>query len=282
MKLKTPIILLSVICSAAQSSELDNLIDSSGAILQQLQTGTMLVGAAIDYGHTGQGMTSGNVSELGHISDSQLQAYNMALTGFQYSYQPYGDAQTTLEQAADEQLGLMSEAVDVFTEVTTELMVAAQVNEAAVQAVDSPKDQEALQTFVAENDLSITQESVDTYNTALDDVEAYGNTAAAYLAVSQSKEATSFFETGAEGNNTRVDQAVLSYDANNQWVMMKWQGTNNATAVYLNGASYSGLDVYVDDTTVLQAGLESDYYHHSLAAQGYDCYMNQSGCDHEY
>lgn len=109
-------------------------------------------------------------------------------------------------------------------------------------------------------------------------VEEHANTASAYLAVSQNKEAVQFLSQGAENNNSNADLASISYNANRQWVRMSWSGTNNASAVYLNGQNF-GLDLYLTDAEVLAAGSESDYYNSSLVANGYNCYVNQMECD---
>lgn len=275
MKIKK-ILPLCLLSSGLAANELDTLIDASGAISQQLETARLLIGAATMYGHTGVGMSTGNLSEQAHISTEQLDAYNDALQGM-VNFKPYGDVQTVLEEAAYQEIELLDQAVTVFTEVATELMVAVEVNEAAVEAA-SPVEKEQVQILVATNDLTISQESVDTFNSSLDQVEEHANTASAYLAVSQNKEAVAFLSHGAENNNSNADLSSVSYDANRQWVSMSWNNTNNASAVYLNGQNF-GLDLYMTDAEVLAAGTTSEYYNSSLVANGYNCYVNQMECD---
>lgn len=268
-----PLFLLS---SDLVANELDTLIDASGVISDQLTKATLMVGAATMYANQGSGLSSGSLSQQAHISTEHLDAYNNALQGMS-NFKPYGDVQTSLEKAAYQEIELLDQAVTVFTEVATELMVAVEVNDMAVEAA-SPVEKEQVQTYVAANDLTISQESIETYNDSLDQVEEHANTASAYLAVSQNKEAVQFLSQGAEGNNSNADLASISYDANRQWVKMSWSGTNNASAVYLNGQNF-GLDLYLTDAEVLAAGSESDYYNSSLVAQGFDCYVNQTECE---
>ena len=70
---------LLAISTAVQSNELDNLINSSSAIVDQIDTGVKLVGAATDYAHTGGGLSNGTLSSTAHISEAQVDAYNSAL-----------------------------------------------------------------------------------------------------------------------------------------------------------------------------------------------------------
>ena len=62
---------------------------------------------------------------------------------------------------------------------------------------------------------------------------------------------------------------------------MSWAGTNNATAVYLNGQNY-GLDLYVTEADVLAIGSDSEYYLTGPTAQGFNCFMSQGDCEYEY
>ena len=49
-------------------------------------------------------------------------------------------------------------------------------------------------------------------------------------------------------------------------------GTNNATAVFLNGNDNFGLDVYATQAEILVAGQESEFYLTGPTAQGYNCF----------
>jgi hypothetical protein len=272
------ILCLLAISSVAQSDPLNDLIDSSSAIVDQMTTGIKLVGAAQEYAHHGDALSDGTLSSTAHISSEQLQAYNNALNGMQF-YLPFGSVQSVLEERASEELSLMTDAVDVFTEVVVEMVQVAQVAEMA-ETAESPAEQEQVQEFVAENQemLTISQEQVDTYNYSVDNIETHANNASAFIAVAANTEAVDFLQQGAENNNTTAEQANLNYSTANQWVSMSWANTNNATAVYLNGSDGIGLDLYVSEAEVLIAGSESEFFQTSPLGQGYSCFMYGEEC----
>lgn len=276
--LKKAICLLAI-CSAATSSELDTLINSSSAIVDQIDKGIRLVGAAQEYSYQGTGLSNGQLSQTAHITSEQLQAYNNALAGMS-SYQAYGSVQDVLENRASEELVLMNDAVDTFTEVVVDMIQVVEVAEMAETAA-SPAEEAEVQEFVAQNQevLTITQEEVETYNQSVDDIETHANNASAFIAVAANSEAVGFLQQGAENNNTTAEEATLTYNASYQWVQMSWSGTNNATAVYLNGQSSFGLDLYKSEAEVLLAGSESEFYLTSPIGQGYNCFMYGEDCE---
>ena len=273
--------LLAISSAAHSATELDNLINASSAIVDQIDRGIKLVGAGQQYAYSGTGLSDGTLSGSAHISTVQLDAYNNALAGMS-TYLPYGSVQDVLNERAAQELDLMDNAIDTFTEVVVEMVQVVEVAEMAETAA-SPDEESAVQDFVASKQevLTISQDEVDTYNQSIDDIETHANQASAFIAVAENQEAVSFLEQGAENNNTTAEQATLNYSANNQWVSMSWAGTNNATAVYLNGQNY-GLDLYVTEADVLAIGSDSEYYLTGPTAQGFNCFMSQGDCEYEY
>ena len=89
--MKKMILPLLVLSSVAQSDELDNLIDTSSAIVDQLTTGIKLVGAA-SYAHHGDALPLEPIAKCTHKLRT-IQAYNAALYDMA-NYKPYGDMQT--------------------------------------------------------------------------------------------------------------------------------------------------------------------------------------------
>jgi hypothetical protein len=274
MKNKLKILSLLALSSVAASSELDNLLDTSTAIVNQIDTGIRLVGAAQGYAHHGDALSDGTVSSTAHISTEQLDAYNSALTDFATNYQPYGDLTAVLESKAADELDLMNNAVDTFTEVVVEMVQVVEVQE-RLEEVATPAQEEEVQTFVSDNMqvLQIEQETVDTYNQSVDDIETHANNASAYLAVANSEDAVTFFEQGIENANTTAEQTSIMYDANQQWVTMGYNTTRNLTAVYLNGIDDIGIDLYVTEADILAAGSDSEFYLTGPTALGYKCFM---------
>jgi hypothetical protein len=265
---------LLALCSVAQSSELDNLINTSTDIVNQIDTGIKLVGAATEYSYAGSGLSDGTLSTTAHISTEQLDAYNNALSSFAVNYMPYGDVKAVLELKADTELDLMNDAVGTFTEVVVDMIAVQEVATKAVEA-ESPQEEAEVQEFVAQNQeaLTISQEEVDTYNQSIDDIETHANNASAFLAVANNEQAVAFLEQGVENANTTAEQTTIFYDANAQWLAMGYNTTRNLTAVYLNGQNF-GLDLYYSEADVLTAGSESEFYLSSPLGQGYDCFMN--------
>jgi hypothetical protein len=276
--MKKMIIPLLVLSSVAHSDEYDALLESSQAIVDQITQGVLLVGAATEYAHHGDALSSGTLSDTAHISSEQLQAYNDALYGMN-TYLPYGDIQAVLEGKAVAELELMDNAIETFTEVVVDMIAVQQVAEIASEA-KTPQEEAEVQEFVTANVevLTIDQEEVDTYNQAVDDIETHANNASAFLAVAGNEQAVEFLEQGIENANTTAEQTNIFYDANAQWVAMGYNTTRNLTAVYLNGQNF-GLDLYATEADILAAGSESEFFQTSPVALGYECFMNQTECE---
>jgi hypothetical protein len=276
--MKKMIIPLLVLSSVAHSDEYDALLESSQAIVDQITQGVLLVGAATEYAHHGDALSSGTLSDTAHISSEQLQAYNDALYGMN-TYLPYGDIQAVLEGKAVAELELMDNAIETFTEVVVDMIAVQQVADIASEA-KTPQEEAEVQEFVTANVevLTIDQEEVDTYNQAVDDIETHANNASAFLAVAGNEQAVEFLEQGIENANTTAEQTNIFYDANAQWVAMGYNTTRNLTAVYLNGQNF-GLDLYATEADILAAGSESEFFQTSPVALGYECFMNQTECE---
>jgi hypothetical protein len=263
---------LLAISSAVQSNELDNLIDSSSAIVDQITTGIKLVGAATEYANTGGGLSDGTLSSTAHITAEQVDAYNSALSNMS-TYLPYGDVRKVLNDMAMDSLADMDTAIDTFVDVTIDLVSVQQVAEKA-ETASTPQQEKEVQTFVVENQqmLTITQEDVDTYNTSVDQIETSANEASAYLAVANS-EAADFLQQSIEDNNSTADTVSIFYDSNAQWVSMGYSMTRNLTIVTLNGGNDFGLDMYYSEADILALGTETEFYRTSPVAMGYDCFF---------
>lgn len=259
--------------SAVQASSLDTLIETSGDIVNQIDKGILLTGAGMTFAIEGSALSSGNLSSTAHISTQQLEAYNNALEDFANNYQPYGSVKTILETQAAESLQLLNEALDVFTQVTVELITVQDVNTRVTEAA-TPNQEAEVQEFVAQNQqmLTISQDQLDTFNQSLDDVETYANQASAYLAVASS-EAADFLQQNVEQANTTANDVNIFYDVNSQAVMMGYPMQRNLTVISLMGENNYGLDLYVSEADILMAGSESEFYQTGPTALGYKCFM---------
>ena len=268
---------LCLLSSAVQSSELDDLIATSGAIVSQIDRGILITGAAMGYAHTGTGLSSGQLSGTAYISEEQVTAYGNALNGM-VAYLPYGSAQDYLDEQAQDQLADMEAAIDDFTEVVVDMLSVVEVNEMS-EAADNPDDQAAVQEYVAANDMSISQEDADNYNQSLDDVELAANTAAAYIAVSSNPDAVAYLDQAAQDNNTRIEQNTLSYSSSNQAVSITWASGSAASSIYLNGTGDFGIDIYMSDAVILEAGAQSELYLTGPTYLGYICFTTGLECE---
>ena len=254
---------LLAIGSVAQADQLDNLINTSRAIADKVDTGSMLVGAAISHSHMGY-VTAEGLSQQAMIDSAEVTAYNNALSEMNL-YSPYGDAQTFLEDKASQELTLMNEAVDSFTEAVVAISTVIEVAEIA-EAAQTPNEQADVKTYVESNyeSLQLGQSDVDNYNQSLDSIETHANNAGAYLGVSQNKDATQFLQDGAASANSTFFDASVVYDRNQEWVKVSWM-TGHASAVFINGLDAFNLDLYVSEEDVFFAGENSEYYFSSPA-----------------
>jgi len=268
---------LCLLCLGVQSSELDDLIASSSAIVNQINKGIMFVGGAHHASQTGMGISSGQLSGNYYISDEQVANYNAALTGM-VNYMPYGSAEDYLNEQAQSEIDAMEAAIEDFTTVVVDMLEVQEVAEKA-ETAETPDDQAEVQDYIAQNDMSVSQDDADTYNQSLDDIENHANAAGAFLAVAGNPEAVAFLNQGAVDNNTRVEANALTYSSANQAVELAWASSDTISSIYLNGQGNYGLDIYASEATILNTGYESQFYNTGPTALGYNCFMYQVDCD---
>ena len=265
--------------SVAQASELDDLIASSAAIVDQINTGILMTGAAMGYAHTGTGLSDGQLAGTAYITTEQVNAYNQALSGM-ITYLPYGSAQDYLEEQAAAELALMEAAIDDFTTVVVDMLAVQEVAELAAEA-DTPDEEAAVQEYVTSNTdaLTIDQSDADAYNQSLDSIETHANAAGAFLGVAANPDAVAFLNQGAMDNNTRIETNTLSYSASTQAVSLAWTSGNPATNIYVNGSDAFNINLYVSHQDILTAGGTSELYLTGPTYLGYECFMSQLNCE---
>ena len=265
--------------SVAQASELDDLIASSAAIVDQINTGILMTGAAFGYAHSGTGLSDGQLAGTAYITAEQVNAYNQALSGM-VTYLPYGSAQDYLEEQAAAELDLMETAIEGFTAVVVDMLAVQEVAELAAEA-STPDEEAAVQEYVTSNTdaLTIDQSDADTYNQSLDSIETHANAAGAFLGVAANPDAVAFLNQGAMDNNTRIETNTLSYSASTQAVSLAWTSGNPATNIYVNGSDAFNIDLYVSHQDILTAGSTSELYLTGPTYLGYECFMSQLNCE---
>ena len=265
--------------SVAQSNELDSLLQASAAIVDQINTGILMSGAAQGYAYTGTGISNGTLAGTSHISAAQVTAYNEALTGMT-TYLPYGSAQQYLEDQAATELDAMNDAIGEFTAVVVDMLAVQEISEMATAAA-TPDEEAALQDYVAANTdtLTIDQTDADAYNQSVDDIETHANAAGAFLGVAANEDAVAFLDQAAMDNNTTVESNTLSYSAASQSVNIAWNSGNAATSVYVNGSDAFNINLYVSNADILTAGETSALYLTGPTYLGYECFMTQTNCE---
>ncbi len=265
--------------SVAQSSELDDLIASSAAIVDQINTGILMTGAAMGYAYSGTGLSDGKLAGTAYISTQQVEDYNQALSGM-VTYLPYGSAQNYLEEQAAAELESMEAAIDDFTTVVVDMLAVQEVAELAAQA-STPDEEAAVQEYVTNNTnaLTIDQSDADAYNQSLDSIETHANAAGAYLGVAANADAVAFLDQGAMDNNTRIETNTLSYSASTQAVSLAWTSGNPETSIYVNGSDAFNINLYVSHQDILTAGSTSELYLTGPTYLGYECFMTQLNCE---
>jgi len=265
--------------SVTQASELDDLIASSAAIVDQINTGILMSGAAMGYAYSGTGLSDGQLAGTAYITTEQVNAYNQALSGM-VTYLPYGSAQDYLEEQAAAELELMEAAIDDFTTVVVDMLAVQEVAELAAEA-DTPDEEAAVQEYVTSNTdaLTIDQADADIYNSSLDSIEGHANAAGAFLGVAANPDAVAFLDQGAMDNNTTIESNTLSYSASNQAVSIAWTSGNPATSVYVNGSDSFNINLYVSHQDILTAGTTSELYLTGPTYLGYECFMTQLNCE---
>ena len=265
--------------SVAQASELDDLIASSAAIVDQINTGILMTGAAFGYAHSGTGLSDGQLAGTAYITAEQVNAYNQALSGM-VTYLPYGSAQDYLEEQAAAELALMETAIDDFTAVVVDMLAVQEVAELAAEA-STPDEEAAVQEYVTSNTdaLTIDQSDADTYNQSLDSIETHANAAGAFLGVAANPDAVAFLNQGAMDNDTRIETNTLSYSASTQAVSLAWTSGNPATNIYVNGSDAFNINLYVSHQDILTAGSTSELYLTGPTYLGYECFMSQLNCE---
>jgi len=265
--------------SVAQASELDDLIASSAAIVDQINTGILMAGAAMGYAPTGTGLSDGQLAGTAYISTQQVEAYNQALSGM-VTYLPYGSAQDYLEEQAAAELDLMETAIEGFTAVVVDMLAVQEVAELAAEA-STPDEEAAVQEYVTSNTdaLTIDQSDADTYNQSLDSIETHANAAGAFLGVAANPDAVAFLNQGAMDNNTRIETNTLSYSASTQAVSLAWTSGNPASNIYVNGSDAFNINLYVSHQDILTAGSTSELYLTGPTYLGYECFMSQLNCE---
>ena len=213
-RLKLKALLASLIVSVpAHANEIDNLVNTSQSIRDTFKYGIQAVGGMMSYAPVGGIAPTGTVDQ-GKITYDQSNAYNDALVAVQntvYTYDP--GAQEYFDNQAQTAMNEVNAAVDTYVQAAQAVIQVATVNEMAqdAQSAGDERGAQALQEYIAANDVVLSDAEVDFYNESLENVESAAQTAAAYFAVANDATMVEQANESARDLNVSYAEATTAY-----------------------------------------------------------------------
>lgn len=157
-----------------------------------------------------------------------MDRYNSAIQSVINS--TYQDASQVLIDQHNLAIENMHTAIDSLVEATVVLQEVVTVADMAADA-NTTEEQQQVQQVLQTQDMSIQQEEIDNFNTALVDVETYANQAAGFLAAAVSTDVTTAIDDYAATNNVAVaSYASVQYDFATDYVIFDY-GSYGGVAV---------------------------------------------------
>ena len=162
------VVVLAIASAQVSATEIDDLVNTSQSIRDTFAYGIKTIAGGEYYALKG-GIAPAMASN-GHISKEQQDAYNAAVAAVQastYTYDPGADQY--FQDQADQAMNTVSQMIDTYVEAAVQVVMVAEVNERAQDAQTAPDEREAmaLHEFMATNDVTLQDEEIDNYNTAL-------------------------------------------------------------------------------------------------------------------
>lgn len=166
------------------------------------------------------GITPDGFTDQYMITPEQVTNYNNAIEGVKNAV--YYNAKQMFEDKHEEAMENLGGAVDTFAVATQQLAEVVAVEEKAAEAT-TVEQQLEVQQFVQTNDVELTQNKVEAYNSSLDDVEKYAQEAAAFLQASNNNYITDASDNEAQSYNNNSYQATVTYTASTDHLQVTWQ-----------------------------------------------------------
>ena len=236
------------------------MLAQSGILKNNIDIAIQGIGGFMYYAPNG-GIAPDGVLQAGYIKFDDMIAYNDALQAVQNTvFYSAEDFITDNQQQAQEN---MEEAVSDFVEATLAIVEVIAVEEQASKANETGNiaDQEALQDFIQDNDVYITEQEVADYNDSITRIEEYGNQYASFTAVlSNDDYMNQFQDTANQYDNSFLD-ALVAFDASVGVMTLAWDSVS--ISVDMSQYYKSAEDFY-------SAGRAGDFYTTSPIACGYD------------
>ena len=210
--------------SAAQAeTTIDNLVNASKTIAAKLEQGRYAVYGAEHYASVGGIIDYSAVDDEQYIiNEGDIAAYSEALEGVRNTL--YYTTKMALEEKYENSMVKVSEAVDNFIVASVQLSVVEEVADKAevAQETNSVEDQIAVQEYVEQNDVSISQETVLEYNQSLEQIATSSRDAGAFLAASKNEQLTSISDQHAQDYGNSMAEASISYSATSDALSIQW------------------------------------------------------------
>lgn len=244
------------------STQLNNLVTSSGTIRANFDSGLKTLYGAEDLSHTGL-IAQDDFIEQMKITATQQYDYNNAVQAYkQARIETTFDLFITDEtSAADINMHL---AVDEFISASTAVLEVVKVNELSAQA-EASGDLEAaqnVQAYVQANDVTLSDQEVSAFNTSVDTVEVAVQTYSAFQAVASSETLRNDLEAEAAQFGADADTiSSLFFDTFTQSVSATFSViAEDGSSSYID-ASVSVLDLYANNNDAFdQSGANNPYY----------------------
>lgn len=237
-------LLVSALGQAHAETEIDRLVAASKIIADKIQQGRNAAGGLAYYAVEGKVAPDGTVLPA-FITPADVQAYNDSVDDV--SLRIYYNTQMMLENKYEETMVKLETAIDTFVDATTVIAVAVEVADKA-EATDqnSVAEQEQLQDFIQQNDVTLDQQDVNVYNDSLGDIEDLAQDAAAFLAASRIETITSSVDDDAQQFNINMSDANATYDSANEAIKFAWS-TTSFTHTFIGFFSYNNATVSMEE-----------------------------------
>lgn len=227
-----------------------DLKTAAEAIEAQLSLANQLSGSLHAYGHSTWVVEDG-VTDAAMIDQTMVNAYNAAIDNVLAT--SYLSAADVLLDQHNLAITSLHTAIDDLVTATSVLATVSVVADMAASA-DTTQEQLQVQAALATTDMSISQADVDTYNTALVNVNTYATQAGAFLAAANNTSITGAIDSFAASNNMAVasytavtytqniDQMIIMWDAGLSMSFSGYNAGNTITAeeIYSQAGFYGG------------------------------------------
>lgn len=232
---------------SVQAQSLDELITTSGSIVDTFDTGIKTVAGMQSYSSVG-GIAPDNTVDAAYITQEQADAYNLAVQTLDTSI----NAQEFFTAQADQSRQQLDAAIGSFVGAATAIIEVTVVNNMAQEAANSGDTAMAaeVQAYVTENNVTLETQEIDAYNDSLASVEAAAQSTAAFTAVAADASLTDAADQAAldAGVNYSTANAAF-FDSANGLVSVDFANASLVVALDVTGYFKTVEEIYAQGET---------------------------------